>query len=84
MTTEEKKNQQLYSINTTNDISFLSPIFVPSPRLSVAVDLDREIVRSVSIFGEAESIKDLAKRLPALNILIRKEGVRPEIDVDFY
>lgn len=69
MTIETPKNKNTEHLHSIGNESLLQSPILPSPRLSIAVDLDREIVRSVSCFGDTESAKDLAKRIPSFNHL---------------
>ena len=65
---EKQAQQQLFLISNDKFFNQQSPVF-PSSRLN----LDREIIRSVTFFGETESINDIAKRVTSFNHLDSKE-----------
>ena len=48
-------------------VDFNSPVVLSY--LSISTDLDREIVRSLALFGESDSFKDICKRNPAYSFL---------------
>ena len=53
--------------NSAPIVDFSSPLNLSY--LSISTDLDRELVRSLALFGESDSFKDICKRNPVYNFL---------------